>query len=317
MVYRELTQSEFTDLAGRILYEDNHLLIVNKKSGEIIQGDKTGDECIADAYKAFIAQRDNKPGQVFIGIPHRLDRPVSGICILAKTSKALGRLGTLLRESGVLPGAYIKSYKVARTGTEPPSADFDGGEWARAEWAELSGMQMEKVKQKARFKALAGTDALYVAMESDLADDSPLDAFDRDGPVWKTENCDMLISPGASTDKRCHFIFSPIDGSFYDARYGFLKDPLDPYFRKDDARWNGPVETRNSRGGGKWRLFIKMPYAALEAKAPKSGAKWRFNIGRDTNKYVRPSKPVQLLWNPNLQSRSFVSPYAMGNLVFE
>ena len=101
MAYRELTQEEFAALSGRILYEDNHLLIVNKLSGEITQGDKTGDECLADTYKAFIAQRDNKPGQVFLGIPHRLDRPVSGICILAKTSKALGRLGVMLKESNV------------------------------------------------------------------------------------------------------------------------------------------------------------------------------------------------------------------------
>ena len=237
--------------------------------------------------------------------------------LLATLGSPVGWDTKLLRESGVLPGAYIKTYKVARAAKEPPSADFERGEWVRAEWAELSGMQMEKVKQKARFKVLAGGDALYVAMESDLADDSPLDDFGRDGTAWKTENCDMLISAGPNTDKRCHFVFSPFDGSFYDARNGFLKDPLDPYFRKDDARWNGPLETKNVRGGGKWRLFIKMPYAALEAKAPASGAKWRFNIGRDTNKYVRPSKPVQMLWNPNLQSRSFVSPYAMGNLVFE
>ena len=101
MAYRELTAEEYSDLESRILYEDNHLLIVNKKSGEITQGDKTGDECLADAYKVFIAKRDNKPGQVFLGIPHRLDRPVSGICVLAKTSKALGRLGVMFRDSQV------------------------------------------------------------------------------------------------------------------------------------------------------------------------------------------------------------------------
>ncbi|MBO4743841.1 MAG: RNA pseudouridine synthase [Bacteroidales bacterium] len=101
MAYRELTAEEYSDLESRILYEDNHLLIVNKKSGEITQGDKTGDECLADAYKVFIAKRDNKPGQVFLGIPHRLDRPVSGICVLAKTSKALGRLGIMFRDSQV------------------------------------------------------------------------------------------------------------------------------------------------------------------------------------------------------------------------
>lgn len=101
MFYRQLTNEEREALAARILYEDNHLLVVNKLAGEITQGDKTGDECLAETYKAFIAWRDKKPGQVFLGIPHRLDRPVSGICILAKTSKALGRLGVMLKEGGV------------------------------------------------------------------------------------------------------------------------------------------------------------------------------------------------------------------------
>lgn len=101
MEYRHLSEEEFSDLEGRILYEDNHILIVNKKVGEIVQGDKTGDECLAETYKAFIAQRDAKPGQVFMGIPHRLDRPVSGICILAKTSKSLERLTAMFREGQV------------------------------------------------------------------------------------------------------------------------------------------------------------------------------------------------------------------------
>lgn len=101
MVYRQLTKEEYDDFAGRILYEDNHLLIVDKKVGEITQGDKTGDECLAESYKAFIARRDGKPGLVFLGVPHRLDRPVSGICVLAKTSKALERLTAMFRDGEI------------------------------------------------------------------------------------------------------------------------------------------------------------------------------------------------------------------------
>ena len=101
MIYRQLSQPEYDDLASRILYEDNHLLIINKKTGEIVQGDKTGDECLAETCKAFIARRDGKPGQVFMGIPHRLDRPVSGIVVFAKTSKALERLAAMFREGEV------------------------------------------------------------------------------------------------------------------------------------------------------------------------------------------------------------------------
>ena len=101
MYYRTLSDGEVRDLEGRILYEDNHLLVVNKRAGEIVQGDRTGDECLAETLKAFVAQRDGKPGQVFMGIPHRLDRPVSGIVAFAKTSKALERLTAMFREGEV------------------------------------------------------------------------------------------------------------------------------------------------------------------------------------------------------------------------
>ena len=101
MEYRTLSEHETQDLAGRIVYEDNHLLVVNKRPGEIVQGDKTGDEPLSEKYKAFIAGRDEKPGKVFIGVPHRIDRPVGGLCIFAKTSKALERLSAMFREGKV------------------------------------------------------------------------------------------------------------------------------------------------------------------------------------------------------------------------
>ena len=101
MIYRELTEQEYKDAEGRILYEDNHLLVVDKRAGEIVQADMTRDETISDLYKSFIAMRDSKPGSVFVGIPHRLDRPVSGIVVLAKTSKALSRLNAMFRDGQV------------------------------------------------------------------------------------------------------------------------------------------------------------------------------------------------------------------------
>ena len=101
MEYRTLPPAEYTLLKDRILLEDNHLLIVNKSVGDLVQGDRTGDECLAETYKAFLAQRDGKPGKVYLGIPHRLDRPVSGITVFAKTSKALERLSAMFREGEV------------------------------------------------------------------------------------------------------------------------------------------------------------------------------------------------------------------------
>ena len=83
--------------ASQIIYEDNHLIIINKKASELVQGDKTGDVPLSEKVKNFIKQRDNKPGNVFCGVCHRLDRPVSGIVIFAKTSKALSRMNELFR----------------------------------------------------------------------------------------------------------------------------------------------------------------------------------------------------------------------------
>lgn len=84
-----------------VLYEDNHIIIVNKAPGEIVQGDKTGDATLGDAVKAYIKQKYAKPGEVFLGVVHRLDRPVSGVVVFARTSKALTRLNEMFRTGHV------------------------------------------------------------------------------------------------------------------------------------------------------------------------------------------------------------------------
>ena len=82
----------------QLLYEDNHLFIVNKRAGDIVQGDKTGDAPLSELIKEFIKKRDHKPGEVYLGVPHRLDRPTTGIVVFAKTSKALSRLNKMFAE---------------------------------------------------------------------------------------------------------------------------------------------------------------------------------------------------------------------------
>lgn len=84
-----------------ILYEDNHIIIVNKRPGEIVQADKTGDTPLSETIKEYIKQRDNKPGNVFLGVVHRLDRPVGGVVMFAKTSKALTRLNQMFRDGDI------------------------------------------------------------------------------------------------------------------------------------------------------------------------------------------------------------------------
>lgn len=84
-----------------VLYEDNHIIIVNKKVGDIVQGDKTGDKALKDYVADYLKIKYNKPGNVFVGVTHRLDRPVSGAIIFARTSKALARLNAMLQNKEI------------------------------------------------------------------------------------------------------------------------------------------------------------------------------------------------------------------------
>lgn len=84
-----------------VVYEDNHLIIVNKTASEIVQGDKTGDTPLSETVKAYLKEKYQKPGNVFIGVTHRLDRPVSGLVVFAKTGKALSRLNEMFRTGQV------------------------------------------------------------------------------------------------------------------------------------------------------------------------------------------------------------------------
>ena len=105
----------------KVLYEDNHIIVINKAAGEIVQGDKTGDVSLCDTMKQYIKEKYAKPGNVFIGLPHRLDRPVSGIVVFAKTSKALERLNRMFSE-----GAVKKIYWALTKGIPTPAeADID------------------------------------------------------------------------------------------------------------------------------------------------------------------------------------------------
>lgn len=105
----------------QIVYEDNHIIIVNKAPGEIVQGDKTGDEPLVETLKKWLKEKYNKPGNVFCGVVHRLDRPVGGLVVFAKTSKALTRLNEMFRK-----GEVEKTYwALTRNQPEAPEARLE------------------------------------------------------------------------------------------------------------------------------------------------------------------------------------------------
>ncbi|MBO4820759.1 MAG: RNA pseudouridine synthase [Prevotella sp.] len=149
-----------------ILYEDNHIIIVNKESGEIVQGDKTGDTPLSEKVKDDIKRRYAKPGNVFLGVVHRLDRPVSGVVVFAKTSKALTRLNDMFKE-----GKVHKTYwAITQQRPNPVSGTIEG--WMTRNEKQNKSYMHNKEKPGAKkavlnYQTIAASDR-YVLLEVEL-----------------------------------------------------------------------------------------------------------------------------------------------------
>lgn len=149
-----------------VVYEDNHLIIVNKSSSEIVQGDKTGDKPLAEMVKEYIKQKYHKPGNVFLGVVHRLDRPVSGLVVFARTSKALARLNEMFRTKEM-----HKTYW-AIVGNCPPTEEGELVHWLVRNEKQNKSYAYDKEKPEAK-KAildykLIGRSERYFLLEVDL-----------------------------------------------------------------------------------------------------------------------------------------------------
>lgn len=145
-----------------ILYEDNHLLVVNKKASDIVQGDKTGDLCLKDLVGAYIKQKYNKPGNVFVGVAHRLDRPVSGAVVFARTSKALTRLNAMFADKLAVEKKYWAIVKNKPTKSEGQLVDY----LVRNEKQNKSYISNETVKDAKKaildYKLIAQSDQYFL-----------------------------------------------------------------------------------------------------------------------------------------------------------
>jgi len=149
-----------------VVYEDNHIIIVNKQSGEIVQGDKTGDRPLSETVKEYIKVKYHKPGNVFLGVVHRLDRPVSGLVVFAKTSKALARLNEMFSQ-----GDIHKTYWAIVKNT-PTQSEAELNNWlVRNEKQNKSYAYDHEVKNsknaRLRYSVLARTDR-YTLLEVHL-----------------------------------------------------------------------------------------------------------------------------------------------------
>lgn len=149
-----------------ILYEDNHIIVVNKQCCELVQGDSTGDTTLSDKVKKYLADKYNKPGDVFLGVVHRLDRPVSGLVLFARTSKALTRLNRMFREKEI-----TKKY-IAVVRDRPPAEEGKLRHWLKKNEKQNKSYAYEREVKGSKealltYKLASRTDRYYV-IEIDL-----------------------------------------------------------------------------------------------------------------------------------------------------
>jgi 23S rRNA pseudouridine1911/1915/1917 synthase len=144
-----------------VIYEDNHIIAVNKCSSEIVQGDKTGDQPLSETIKLYLKEKYNKPGEVFLGVTHRLDRPVSGVVLFAKTSKALTRMNEMFRNQ------EIKKTYWAIVKEKPEQTEGRLEHYLTRNEKQNKSVAYDKVRSDAKkaalsYKLIAHSDAYYL-----------------------------------------------------------------------------------------------------------------------------------------------------------
>jgi 23S rRNA pseudouridine1911/1915/1917 synthase len=151
----------------QVLYEDNHIIAINKTGNEIVQGDKTGDTPLSELVKAYIKAKYNKPGEVFLGVTHRLDRPTSGVVLFARTSKALTRLNELFKQKEAIKKTY---WAVVDQKPNPPEATLHHWVLRNTQQNKSYASDSEKpgsLEAWMNYRLLAGSDKYYL-LEIDL-----------------------------------------------------------------------------------------------------------------------------------------------------
>ena len=144
-----------------VVYEDNHIIIVNKTASEIVQGDKTGDTPLSETVKQYLKEKYQKPGNVFVGVTHRLDRPVSGLVLFAKTSKALSRLNEMFKR-----GEVQKTYW-AVVKNRPPQEEGTLSHWLLRNEKQNKSYAYDKEKPRSKhalldYRLIAASDNYYL-----------------------------------------------------------------------------------------------------------------------------------------------------------
>ena len=223
-------------------------------------------------------------------------------------------------------GGKINPLKITRL-NQPVTLDGmpDEEAWKKAGVEELGEVcLLGKLKEGTSFRVACDDKNLYFLFVCKYADieQAKFTSFSRDGNCCNDECLEIFLDPLGTREKYYHFIFNPVAGSFYEARLGFIEDPVHPLFAQEDPSWNGAWEyvVKIDKENKRWTAEVKIPFATLDMSAPKPGTQWTMNIGREhyyMNKETGKKDCELSLWSPNLKERGFCAPSSFGTVTFE
>lgn len=223
----------------------------------------------------------------------------------------------LLRKYKVLPGAKLPELHIARI-KEKPALGFEQGVWRDLAPHEMGGLQLQTLRDTARFKAAYDDEALYILFSAPVTPGRKFIDFRHDGPVWGQDSAEIFVDPDAAGRRYFHFIAGPGTPSMYEAAQGLITDVLHPRYNLPDGSWNGKWSKEARITDGVMEILMKIPFATLGTAVPSKGTVWRGNLTR--SRFFEEgfeAQPELSSWAPNFENMSFENPQAFGKLVFE
>lgn len=227
-----------------------------------------------------------------------------------------------MRNKSSAPKPEVKPYLVRKI-TAPLKADgkLDESFYKDLAKEKLVELNMNKLDAQTSFAVLYDDKNIYFVFECDLPENSKIDIPPKgtDGKCWEDECVEIFLDPIGTKQKYCHFIFNPVPNSSFDSRLGFIQDPLNPDFNKEDASWNGKWEYAAfiDRQNKKWTAEVKIPFETLGVEAPAKGKTWALNIGREHYSTATGKTNQELsVWSPS-NSGAFSETEAFRTIIFE
>lgn len=226
-------------------------------------------------------------------------------------------------KNNILPGTNCKSMVVKRAqGKIGDDAEKDA--WSHAEWQYLGGVQLNDTWCDGMFKVIYDSRNMYFAFDTQVKPGQKYQECGKDGDAWHQDCIEIMLDTAAERQRYYHFIINPVKNSFFDARFGYIDDPLHPKYREADESWDGAWSYKGQVEGRRWKAFITIPFSTLGV-TPAPSSHWCMNIGKEAytpattaDSHGRLRGELELmLWSPNMEYIGFQTPEALGNIVFQ